>query len=76
MPGPIVSGVASLIVPGLGQVLNGKYLRGIVVFIAAIVLISATAVIVLPLAILMTLIVLIASAADAYKIAKGAASMA
>lgn len=76
MPGPIVSGVVSFIVPGLGQVLNGKYLRGIVVFVAAIALIVGSGVAGIGAMMIVTLIVLISAAADSYRVAKGLASAA
>ena len=68
MPGPIVSAIASLIFPGLGQILNKRYVRGVVIAVANTVM----AVIILPLAMLAHLLWMLLAAIDAYRIAKSA----
>lgn len=70
MPSPLVSGIASLLVPGLGQLLNRKYLRGGVLlglwlFVSAVVMIAALGLVVITHAVF-----IIASAIDAYRIAQ------
>lgn len=35
MPGPLASGILSLLIPGLGQVLNGRFIRGGLIFTGA-----------------------------------------
>lgn len=73
MPGPIVSGVASLLVPGLGQLLNGRYRRGGVLLllwlgVSAVVMIASVF-----LVFLVHLVFVLSSAVDAYRIAKASA---
>lgn len=70
MPGPLVSGIASFIVPGLGQILNGKYLRGGVLFGLWVVVTAFAMVIALGLFTIAHLVFIIGSAIDAYRIAK------
>lgn len=79
MPGPIVAGIASLIVPGLGQLLNKKYKRGLVllvgvgfvVFVAMPILMAVGGI--FP-AMLALLIYFATAAIDSYKVAKGTVS--
>lgn len=70
MPGPLVSGIASFIVPGLGQILNGKYVRGGLLFGLWIVVSAFVTFIALGLFAIVHLVFIIASAIDAYRIAK------
>lgn len=74
MPGPIVSGVASLIIPGLGQLLNGKYLRGGVLMVVWLVVSAFVMIAALFLVVFVHLIFIVATAVDAYRIAKSTAS--
>lgn len=70
MPSPLVSGIASFVVPGLGQLLNRKYGRGGVLF-GLWLLVSAGAMIAaLGLVLIVHVVFMIASAIDAYRIAK------
>lgn len=74
MPGPLVSGVASLLVPGLGQILNGKYLRGGVLmgawFLTSVVVMVAA----IFLVVIVHIVFVATAAVDAYRIAKSSAS--
>lgn len=75
MPGPVVSGVASLVIPGLGQLLNGKFLRGGVltggwILVSAITMTAAVGVF-----FLVHLVFIVASGIDAYRIAKASVTM-
>jgi len=72
MPGPIVSAIASLIFPDLGQILNKRYVRGVVIAVAVVVANTVMAVIILPLAMLAHLLWMLLAAIDAYRIAKSA----
>lgn len=76
MPGPIISGIASLIVPGLGQLLNRKFIRGGILI--GLWLVSGVVVgfIILPLFMLIHLIFMLATAIDAYRIAKSSGGLA
>lgn len=70
MPGPLVSGIASLVVPGLGQLLNRKYGRGGVfmalwIFTSAVSMIAAVGFV-----LIVHLVFIVGSAIDAYRIAK------
>lgn len=70
MPGALVSGIASFVIPGLGQLLNRKYVRG-GVFLGLWLFVSATAMIAAaPLVVIVHLVFVIASAVDAYRIGK------
>lgn len=74
MPGPLISGLASLVVPGLGQLLNGRYLRGGVLMAgwlgaAAVVMIASIA-----LVLIVHLVFILSTAVDAYRIAKSTTS--
>jgi TM2 domain-containing membrane protein YozV len=70
MPGPLLSGIASFIVPGLGQLLNGKYVRAGLLFGLWLVVTASVGVIALGLFAIVHLVFIIASAIDAYRIAK------
>lgn len=70
MPGPVVSGVASFIVPGLGQLLNGKYVRGGLFLVLWLIVSAVVMVAALGLVLIVHLVFVIASAIDAYRIAK------
>ncbi len=70
MPGAVASAVASLVVPGLGQILNGKYLRGGVLVIGWIVTSAIVMAAAFFLLILTHLLFMVLTAFDAYRIAK------
>lgn len=70
MPGPIVSGVASFLVPGLGQILNGRYLRGGALLISWILVSAVVMAAAFFLVLLVHLVFILSSAVDAYRIAK------
>lgn len=72
MPRPLVSGIASLLVPGLGQILNKKYLRGALLlgawFLTSLVVMVAS----MFLVVIVHLLFIVSSAVDAYRVAKSA----
>lgn len=70
MPGPIISAIASLIVPGLGQLLNKKYKRGIGLFVLWVISTAIVSVVAIFLLMFIHLIFIIATAFDAYRIVK------
>lgn len=74
MPGPIVSGVASLLIPGLGQLLNRKFVRGGLLLGAWLLTSLIVTVVALPLVILLHLVFILSSGIDAYRIGKSTAS--
>ena len=37
---PVVPAIASLIIPGLGQIMSGRVLRGVMIFVSLIVVIT------------------------------------
>ena len=65
---PIIALIASLLIPGLGQILLGKVTRGIMFLLAWFVSLALTAVII---GICLVPVVTIWAAYDAYVIAKG-----
>jgi TM2 domain-containing membrane protein YozV len=71
----IVSAVASLILPGLGQLLNRRYKRGLALLGLDLLLATVVGVIALPFFVLVHLVFMIASAIDAYRIVKSAETM-
>lgn len=74
MPGPILSAIASLILPGLGQILNKKFKRGIGLiglWLITLVIVSIAAIF---LVIFIHLIFMVATAFDAYRIVKRSSS--
>lgn len=75
MPRPWISGVASLIIPGLGQVLNGKYLRGGTLMIGWIVAAAVTMVASIAFFMLVHLVFILTTAVDAYRVAKSKTTM-
>jgi TM2 domain-containing membrane protein YozV len=70
MPGPIISAIASLVVPGLGQLLNKKYIRGIVLIVLWLLSIAIAGVAAIGLFVVIHLIFMIATAFDIYRIVK------
>lgn len=76
MPGPLISGIASFIIPGLGQLLNRKYVRGGALILLWLIAGVVVGFIILPLFMLFHLIFIIASAIDAYRIAKSSGGLA
>lgn len=67
--------MASLIIPGLGQVLNGKYLRGGALMVGWIVAAAFTMIASIAFFTLVHLVFIITTAIDAYRIAKSPAAM-
>lgn len=72
MPGPIISAVASLIIPGLGQLLNKKYKRGGFLMGLWILVQAIVSVVALFLFAIIQLVFAVAAAIDAYRVAKEA----
>jgi TM2 domain-containing membrane protein YozV len=72
----IVSALASFIVPGLGQLLNRKYKRGIGFMALWLVTTALVSVIALPFFMLVHLVFIIATAIDAYRIVTSAETIA
>lgn len=72
----IVSAGASFVLPGLGQLLNRKYKRGIGLMALWLATTAVVSVIALPFFILVHLIFMIATAIDAYRIVKSTGTMA
>lgn len=70
MASPLISGIASFIIPGLGQILNGKYLRGGALFGLWIVVTASVGFVSIGFFGIAHLVFIIASAIDAYRIAK------
>lgn len=75
MPGPWISGIASLVIPGLGQLLNGKYLRGGILLIGWLVASAVTMIASIAFFMLVHLVFVLSTAVDAYRIAKSSTSM-
>lgn len=74
MPGPILSAIASLILPGLGQILNKRYKRGtglIGLWLITLAIVSVAAIF---LTLIIHLIFMLATAIDAYRIVKTTSS--
>lgn len=69
---PIVATIASLVIPGLGQALSGKVLRGAAIFIGLLVILGILIATVVGAALVFVVepIIHIVAAYDAYKIAK------
>ncbi len=70
MPGPIVSAIASLIIPGLGQLLNKKFLRGGGLIALWLVSSAVVSVIALTAYIFVHLLFMLVTAIDAFRVAK------
>lgn len=70
MPGPLISGIASLVLPGSGQLLNRRYIRGGLLMGTWIVASSVMMVLTIGLALLVHLVFMGATAVDAYRLAK------
>lgn len=74
MPGPILSAIASLIIPGLGQVLNKKFKRGIGLIALWVISIAVVSAVAIFFFLIIHLIFMIATAFDAYRIVKPTSS--
>jgi len=72
---PIISGIASFIVPGLGQLLNRKYKRGGALVVLWLVTGTVVSVLALSLVVLVHFIFMIGTAIDAYRIAKSSTGL-
>lgn len=70
MPRPVVSGVASLILPGLGQLLNGNYLRGGLLLAAWLVTSAIVMIASIAFVVIVHLVFVLSTGVDAYRIAK------
>lgn len=73
MPGPIVSGIASLVLPGLGQLLNGRYIRGGGLMIGWLLTSAVVMIASIFLLLVVHLVFIVTTAVDAYRIARSAA---
>lgn len=74
MPGPILSAIASLIIPGLGQVLNKKFIRGIGLIVLWLISIAVVGAVAIFFFLVIHLIFMIATAFDAYRVVKSTSS--
>ncbi len=67
MVSPIISGILSFLIPGLGQAINGDVMKGIIFFIAAcIVLLLASLVFRTWIVYIINIIIALYAAYDAY----------
>lgn len=71
----ILSAVASFIIPGLGQLLNRKYKRGIVLILLWLVTGTIVSVIAISLFALIHLVFMISTGIDAYRIVRSSSGM-
>lgn len=74
MPSPLLSGIASLILPGLGQLLNGKYVRGGGLMLGWLVFSTIVMIASIGLVFIVHIIFIVLTGIDAYRIAKSTPS--
>ena len=71
MANPVLSAILSFIIPGLGQAINGKVIKGIVLFILAGIMVAIASLVFKHwFSYIINFIIAIYAAHDAYKIAK------